>query len=903
MKNQTAALNRYYNLENTYNLKGLTSKEAEKRLKIYGKNELVKRKKISPLKIFFNQFSDFMTIILLLATFFSLCMGETIEALTIIFIVFLNAVLGFWQEFKTEKTLEALKNLAAPTAMVIREGNHLIIPAAEVVPGDIIIVEAGNRVPADAVLIEAKNLTTDESMLTGESIPVEKEASKKSFLRKAEETPTSNQTIFMGTSITSGKGIGIVINTGMNTEMGKIADMLQNIEEDQTPLQKRLEKMGKYLVYGCLILCGLVSIIGILKGESIFNMILAGISLSVAAIPEGLPAVVTISLAIGVQKMLKKNALIRRLPAVETLGCTTVICSDKTGTLTENKMVVRKIKIGSETFEITGAGFEPIGDFISNGKIIIPKTHRALMDCLTAGALCNNADLIKVNEKAKYQKTTIWSIYGDPTEGAILVAAAKAGITTNWLKNIYTRIHEIPFDSTKKMMTTVYKNNQGKINSFTKGAPDVIINLCSHFQDSKGIHPLDSQIKAKILNDISEMASEALRVIAVAKKVLPDRKFNENDLEKNLIFLGIMGMIDPPRKEAIDAIKKCKKAGIKTVMITGDHQLTAKAIAKDLGIITTNEKVITGDQIDKLNDLEFDKAVLETSVYARVSPRHKLKIVKSLKRNGHIVAMTGDGINDGPAVKEADIGISMGITGTDVTKESSSMILLDDNFSTIVSAVEEGRAIYDNIRKFIRYMLSCNIGEVLTMFLGTFLSTPVPLIPIQILWVNLVTDGLPGIALGLDPAEKDIMERKPRSPDEHIFSHGLLGTILIRGILIGLGTLAAFCIEYFILNKGLEAARTAGFTTLVISQLIHVFECRSETKDLFQISLFENKYLLWAVAISTIMLLGVLYIPYFQGIFKTVPLNLNDWMFVLGFSLAGPTVFSILRSLRSHKDK
>lgn len=914
MKNTSLAYKKYPLKEVTVGNKpnGLSSNDAKKKLNLYGKNEIISKKKISPLKILIHQFSDFMVIILMLASFFSACMGEIVESMTIIFVITVNALLGFWQEFKTEKTLEALKNLAAPTAVVIRDGIQVTIPASEVVPGDLIFVEAGSKIPADAILIDVKGLTVDESMLTGESLPVEKKAMHE-VPGDIAEMGSPHQSIFMGTIVTSGNAAALVVNTGMNTEMGKIADMIQNVEDDLTPLQKRLEKMGTYLIYGCIIICSVVSLIGVIKGESIFDMILSGISLAVAAIPEGLPAVVTISLAIGVQRMLKKNALIRKLPAVETLGCSTVICSDKTGTLTENKMMVKKIFAGLEGFDVTGTGFEPDGDFLLNGKSIIPKGSRHLVDCLTAGALCNNSTLIKT--RSEINDMAVWSISGDPTEGAILTAAAKAGITNNWLKNIYVRVHEIPFDSDRKMMSVLCKNNKGKTLCFTKGAPDVLINLCSSYQSSEGIQPLDEKTSAGILGSASSMANQALRVIAIARKNLkgPDngnallqyseyKDISSNELENNLCFLGLVGMIDPPKREALNSIKICRKAGIKTVMITGDHKQTAAAVAKELGMLGSNDKVITGEELDKLSDSQLVKTVGETSVYARVSPRHKLKIVRSLKKKGHIVAMTGDGVNDSPAVKEADIGIAMGIAGTDVTKESSSMILLDDNFSTIVSAVEEGRGIYNNIRKFIRYMLSCNIGEVLTMFLGTFLSAPVTLLPIQILWVNLVTDGLPGIALGLDPNEKDIMERKPRRPDEHIFSDGLLGIILLRGAIIGLGTLAVFCIEYYYMKSGIDTARTAAFAALVLSQLIHVFECRSEKKSIFDINILENKYLIWAVAISMIMLLGVLYIPFLQYIFQTTILNLNDWLFIIGLSLAGPAVSSILMSIKKHKN-
>lgn len=879
---------------------GLTTETARKNLDIYGRNELTSKIKKSPFLIFIRQFSDFMVIILLLATLFSVFMGEIIEASIIIFIILLNALLGFWQEYKTEKTLEALKQLAAPVCTVLRDGLHLMVPASEIVPGDIIIIESGNRVPADALLIETNNLNIDESMLTGESLPVLKKAVDIIPDEKPETLQAHEESVYMGTLTVSGTAKAVVVNTGMNTEMGKIAGMIQNVEDELTPLQKKLDKMGNFIVYGCIVICLVVSVIGLLKGEELFNMILSGISLAVAAIPEGLPAVVTISLAIGVQRMLRRNALVRKLPAVETLGCTTVICSDKTGTLTENKMMVKEIYIDKNYISVTGSGFEPEGSFIFNNRTIMPKSNRLLIECLTSGTLCNNSRLINSGDAA-------WKIQGDPTEGAILVAAGKAGITDKWLSNIYKRIREIPFDSDRKMMSVIYKNNHNKLVSYSKGAPDVIVRLCKYVLTEDGFKPLTPGETEKILKAASLMASKALRVIAIAKKPLNGSQNNshedDKDIEHNLTFIGLVGMIDPPRIEAIYSVKKCINAGIKPVMITGDHKDTASAVARELGI--TDEKaetIITGEELDNLNDAEFERDVANYSVFARVSPRHKYRIVKVLRKTGNIVAMTGDGVNDSPAVKEADIGIAMGISGTDVTKESSSMILLDDNFSTIVSAVEEGRNIYENIRKFIRYMLSCNIGEVLTMFLGSFLASPVPLLPIQILWVNLVTDGLPGIALGMDSPEKGIMERKPRSPEEHVFSDGLLGKILFRGAIIGLGTLAVFYMEYFLFARGITHARTAAFATLVVSQLIHVFECRSEKKDIFDINLLENKYLLWAVGISAFMLFSVLYIPVLQELFKVSTLGINDWLLISGFSLAGPAITSIGFSLNKREN-
>ncbi len=859
---------------------GLSEKEARKKLLEHGLNILAEKKRISLIKLLLRQFTDVMVLVLLVSTVISAFMGDVTEAVTIIAIVIINAILGFVQEFRTEKTMEALKSLAAPVARVLRNGRMTSIPAEQIVPGDVILLETGDRVPADSTLIESANLQADESLLTGESIPVEKAASMSG---KTTDPKDRKYQVYMGTVITGGRAKARVHATGMNTEMGGIADLIRNIEEEETPLQKRLAHLGKLIVAGCLIICAIVAVTGILRGEDAFNMLLSGISLAVAAVPEGLPALVTISLALGVQRMLKRNALIRRLPAVETLGCAGVVCSDKTGTLTQNRMTVRRIFAGDRMVELRDDGLA--WPFFFKGARVDPTKDVILRQALEIGALCNNASLSREKTAGN------WEFNGDPTEGALLVASIKAGLTPEGLALNYFRVDEIPFDSDRKCMSVVCDNHKGESFVFVKGAPDELLKKCSRVYGSKGIVPLSAELRMKFIRTNDSMAQDALRVIAVAYRRLNSRVWRHNELESDLIFVGLVGMLDPPREEAAEAVLKCRLAGIKPVMITGDHKLTAVAIAKELDIYREGETVLTGDELDRLEERKFEQMAEDVSVYARVSPKHKLMIVRALKKRGHIVAMTGDGVNDAPAVKEADIGVAMGLTGTDVTKEASSMMLLDDNFATIIAAVEEGRVIYNNIRKFIRYMLACNIGEVLTMFLGMLAGLPIPLLPIQILWVNLVTDGLPAVALGFDPPEKDVMKRHPRGPEESIFSNGLAGIIIFRGILIGLTTLAVFATMLYYTGD-VTAARTGAFVTLVLTQLIHVFECKSETRNIFQINLFDNVYLVLAVLISLAMILGVVYIPELQDIFKTVPLGLNGWLITGGLSFLVPVLAS-----------
>ena len=841
---------------------GLTTKEAEKRIKEFGLNELKHHNKASALKIFLSQFNDFIVWVLIAATLISGVIGDKADAVTILIIIIINAILGFIQEFRTEKSLEALKELAAPTCKVLRDSSLSIINSIYLTIGDLVILEAGDRIPADGVFIESSGIVVDESLLTGESVGVNKDAKKYNTSNLKLKNENGKNQIkkdnagFMGTTVVKGKGLFKVDCIGMKTEMGKIADLIQNIEEEKSPLNKRLDSLGKILVIICLIICGIVTVMGIVRGNDITEMFLLGVSLAVAAIPEGLAAIVTVSLALGVSRMLKKNALVRKLPAVETLGCTSVICSDKTGTLTQNKMTVKEVYLNGKIYEIEKE------KLIDNTKL-----KKALVYCNDC-----NYDFTKKNLSEV--------LHGDPTETALI------SMFFNEIKELEEfvskgeRLFDIPFDSTRKMMSVIFKEGE-KETCYVKGAPERVIERCDYILENNKVKPFTYQKKKQVADFIEAMSSRALRCIAAAYK--EEQLIKGEKLEENLIFIGIAGSIDPPREEARDAVLKCKLAGIKPVMITGDHQNTALAIAKSLNICNTSEQVMTGEEIEAISDLELEGKIKKIRVFARVSPSHKLRIVRAFKKKGNIVAMTGDGVNDAPAIKESDIGIAMGISGTDVTKEASSMILMDDNFSTIVAAVEEGRIIYDNIRKFIRYLLSCNLGEVLTMFLATVFYLPNPLSPIQILLVNLATDGLPAIALGVDPPEQDIMRQLPREKKESIFARGLVEKILIRGSLIGLCTLLAFMVgRYYKMN--LETCRTLALCTLVMSQLIHVFECRSERHSIFQIKLFTNPYLVGAVTISIILIVSVLYVPFLQGVFHTVPLSINQWLIVIFFS-------------------
>ncbi|MFZ7103129.1 MAG: calcium-transporting P-type ATPase, PMR1-type [Peptococcaceae bacterium] len=884
--------------------KGLSTKEAQRRLELVGHNELQEQEPISPLKMFLGQFKDFMVIVLIVATIISGFLGEYADAITILAIVIINAILGFVQEYRAEKSMEALKKLIAPEALVIRDGLETKVPARELVPGDLVLLETGDIIPGDLRILTASQFEVEESSLTGESVPVKKNSEGVYDLGTG-IGDRKNMT-FMGTTVTRGKAVGIVVDTGMQTEMGQIAGLIQQVNNEQTPLQRRLEQLGRWLVVFCLLIVAVVVVTGILRGEPVYRMFLVGVSLAVAAIPEGLPAIVTIALAVGVQKMLKRRAIIRKLPAVETLGCATVICSDKTGTLTQNEMTVRRLFVSNETLQVTGEGYEPKGDIQLSGEGKSLQDNKKTVNlAYKIAALCNNAKLKKeettISGMFRRKESNPWQVLGDPTEGALLVLAAKAGLWRENVEKNEKRIYELPFDSERKRMSVIYSNKQFNT-VYTKGAPDIILEKCKFIWWEGHIRPLTKEIKNRVLANNDKMAGQALRVLGLAYKEIA-RDFNyekhEEQIEEELIFVGLAGMIDPPRPSAVKAVAVCKSAGIKTVMITGDHKVTAQAIAEELGIYNPDDLVISGMELDGLNDKELTKIVNHVTVYARVSPKHKLRIVNSLKSKGHVVAMTGDGVNDAPAVKEADIGISMGINGTDVTKESSAMILGDDNFATIVAAVEEGRAIYDNIRKFIRYLLSCNVGEVLTMFFASLLGLPLPLLPIQILWVNLVTDGLPAMALGVDSADPDIMYRKPRHPKESIFAYGLARRIAVRGTLICLASLLVFVIGFY-LNRDLVTARTMAFSALVFSQLFHVFDCRSEKYSLFEIGFWSNPFLVGAVTCSILMQLAVIYIPVLQPIFKTTPLPAANWLIIILISGGTTILQNVYRSIKKY---
>lgn len=852
---------------------GLTTQDAKKRLAEFGPNALCEKKGIGPLGIFIEQFRDFIIWVLIGAALVSGLLREWIDALSIIAIVILNAILGFIQEYRAEKSLAALKKLSSPTSKVIREGLHNIIPSAQLVPGDLIELEAGDNVPADSRIIWlSSNFTVQEASLTGESTPV-----AKTILALGErEVPLADRAnmLYMGTSVASGKAKVLVVDTGMQTELGKIAGMVQGIERQPTPLQKKLEQFGKWIVYLCFVLVGLVFLLEWIRGGKIIDVFLTAVSLAVAAIPEGLPAVVTIALAIGVGRMVKRHVLIRKLPSVETLGCTTVICSDKTGTLTKNEMTAQAVFADRKLFEITGVGYVPKGEFLVEKNRVDVFAEPGLHKTLVCSILCNGAQLLE--DGANYK------VIGDPTEGALLTAAAKADIRKEGLEENFPFIDEIPFDSQRKKMTIIRKDGE-KVIAFVKGAPDIILNDCIDIEEKGTSRKLTGDDKLGIEKINNELANQAMRVLAVAYRLLdsPIENHDINVVEKGLTFVGLVAMIDPPREEVKTAIKECKAAGIKTVMITGDHKNTAIAIARQLEIYNKDSLALSADELDGLSDDDLYNKVERISVYARVCPEHKLRIVRAWRRRGEIVAMTGDGVNDAPAIKEADIGVAMGITGTDVTKEISDMVITDDNFASIVAAVEEGRGIYDNIKKFVHYLLSCNAGEILVMFISSLVGLPVPLLPIHILWVNLVTDGLPALALGVDPVDPNIMCRVGHKPNEAVVTRQRAFLMLAQGSFIAFCTLFAFAFVLFVEKEGIGRARTAAFIVLSCSQLFHSFNCRSMHESLFKIGVFTNKKLILATFISFFLQMAVIYIPFLQRVFKTESLGLFDWFLVI----------------------
>jgi len=849
---------------------GLRHEDVGVRAADFGPNQLQEQKGRGPVKIFLEQFGAFIIWVLIGAAVVSGFLKEWVDALAIVAIVILNAILGFIQEYRAEKSLQALRKLAAPTTRVILAGQREVVPSAELVPGDIVELEAGDHIPADGrVVWHSPNFAVQEASLTGESTPI-----LKTFAAlTAGEIPLADRTnmVYMGTPVVAGKARAVIAETGMRTELGRIAGLIQAIEHEATPLQRRLEQFGKWIVYLAFALVALVFLMGLVRGGKALDMFLTAVTLAVAAIPEGLPAVVTIALALGVQRMVRRHVILRKLPAVETLGCATVICSDKTGTLTKNEMTVRTVVTPAATYRVTGAGYEPKGEFHLDEAPISPADRPDLIACLRVGVLCNGAELVEAEGRYK--------IVGDPTEGSMLTCAAKAGLDKTALAGAEPLVEEIPFDSERKRMTIVrHDPAAGRYVAYVKGAPDILLDRCCHTLDGGRVRPMRKEDYARVTKSIDALSAQALRVLAVAFREFgrkPER-FDPESIETDLVFVGLLAMIDPPREEVKEAIAKCRASGIATVMITGDHKNTAVAIARELGFHGEDSLALTGEELDRLSDEDFAKEVVRTTVYARVSPEHKLRAVRAWRQRGEVVAMTGDGVNDAPAVKEADIGVAMGITGTDVTKEVSDMIITDDNFASIVAAVEEGRGIYDNIKKFIHYLLSCNTGEILVMFVASLLGWPLPLLPIQILWVNLVTDGLPALALGMDPVEKGIMNRPPRQTSEALITPARALLILAQGAFIGLCSLLAFAFVLYVEKEGLARARTAALIALACSQLYHSLNCRSQRTSLFKLGLFTNVKLLAAAVLSLVLQLTIIYWPFTQRVFQVEPLRLFD---------------------------
>lgn len=839
---------------------GLAEDEVKKRQEKYGKNVLKEKKKESIIVKFVKQFNDFMIIILIIASIISAMtsymQGENdyIDSIIIIAIVILNAIMGIIQEERAEKSIESLKKLTPKITKIVRDKKTQEINAENLVPGDIIELETGNYVPADCRIIEGFNLKIEESSLTGETEPVEK--NNQAILKDKIPLGDMKNMGFMGSIVVSGRGKAIVTETGMNTKIGKIANMINEEETPETPIQKKLSEVGKILGIVCLVICAVIYVIGILKKVEPVEMFMTSVGLAVAAIPEGLPAIVTIMLSIGVTKMSKKNSIIRKLPAVETLGCSNVICSDKTGTLTQNKMTVRAL-------------------YSDNDELL-----------LKLGSMCTDCEIERNSAK------------GEPTEVAIVNKALEKGINKNDLYNENKRVSEIPFDSNRKLMTTVHKNNDKYI-SITKGAPDILIKKCNKIYINGKVQELSITDKRKIEEKNIEMANNALRVIAVGYKENEYLNKEKDNLEKDLIFVGLIGMIDPPREGVKKAVKTCKKAGIKTVMITGDHIATAKAIARELGILEMGDKAITGAELDEISDKDLTDNIAAYSVFARVTPEHKVRIVKAWQKTGAVVAMTGDGVNDSPALKNADIGIAMGKGGTDVAKNASDMILVDDNFVTIVEAIKQGRNIYDNIKKAIHFLIATNIGEITTIFMGLVLGMEAPLLAIHLLWINLVTDSFPAIALGLEKEEIGIMERKPRDSKKSLFSDGLWGKIITEGIMLGALNLVIFSLGTNL--YGLEVGRTMAFISLGLLELVHSFNVKSE-ESIFKDSIFENKFLIGSFILGALMQTIIVLIPSLANIFELKPLNNMQWFYTIGISLLPIPVIELQKKVNSMRE-
>jgi Ca2+-transporting ATPase len=884
------------------NEKGLTAQEAQNRLLKYGPNELKKKKGKSPIKLFFGQFTEVLIVILLIATGLSLVVGETVDALIILAIVIASAILGFTQEYRSEKAVEALKRMTAPTAVVLRDGKEIKVPANQLVPGDIILLFTGDKVPADSRILEAFNLKVDEASLTGESAPVDKQAHE---LAQETQLNDKHNMVFTGTIVVYGRAKALVTTTGMQTEFGRIAQMVQTTTQEKTPLEKRMAGVGKWIGIFAVVICISVGTVGVVvEQRPIVDMLLWAVSLAVAAVPEALPAIVTGALAIGMYRMAKVNTIVKRLPAVETLGCTSVICSDKTGTLTRGEMTVQRVYVNGVSFRVTGIGYDPEGEFqLEDEKAILGEDLKTL---LKIASLCNDSTL------EKDTKTENWIIKGDPTEGALVVAAAKADLWKQDLEQNSPRISEIPFSSERKRMTTIHLAGNKKI-AYMKGAPEFVLKKCSHIIQNGNAQKLTPENQVSLVKVTESMASQALRNLGFAYKELPEKEteFGEG-IEEGFTFVGIIGMIDPPRKEVKDAIGLCKSAGIRVIMITGDHKLTATAVAKELDLLGENDegKVLTGFELEAMSEEQLAAKVEDVVIYARVSPEHKMRIVKAWKDKDQVVAMTGDGVNDAPALKMSDIGIAMGVSGTEVTKEAADMVLADDNFASIVKAVKEGREIYGNIKKYLTYLLQCNIMEILVMFIAVvsvpFLarllspgsnidainSSAIALTAVQLLWMNLVTDGLPAIALGVDPGDPDLMQQKPRKPKESIFSRDVKVYLTVMpALMASMLLLAFFSHNPWAGDFQLLEARTQLLTAMIVMELVVAISARSLKYPVFKVGVFKNKFLWYAILSSFALQLFILYTPGVQAVFDVHSPGLIDWAIA---GLFAAIVFSVL---------
>ncbi len=852
----------------------------------YGANELTTLAPEPIWKKFLAQFSDVVVWILMAAALISGAMGEWTDTAAILAIVLLNALLGFFQEEKAEKALAALQSLAAPTAKVMREGKLAAIPARELVPGDIVEIEAGDNVPADTRLLTAFAMRIQEASLTGESLPVEKDAAI--VFPEVTSLADRRNMAFMSTVIANGQGRGVVVATGMQTEIGRIARMLQSYERELTPLQRQLARLGRVLVMICLVLVGVIFLLGMLHGDSLVEALLSSVSLAVAAVPEGLPAVVTTTLALGLQRMVKRNALVRKLPSVETLGCVSVICSDKTGTLTRNEMMVRELEAGGIRYRVSGSGYTPEGEFFrltsdSEQAVKLADNHDAQL-ALRVAAYCNHAEV----QPSKNEKS--WIVVGDPTEGALVVLAMKGGLLLREQKPQV--LQELPFDSERKAMSVLLRDDSGHCIQYTKGAPERILERCVSERRDNNVIPLTEARRLEIAQANVEMASRALRILAFAYR--DDNHAAPTIDENRLTFVGMVGMIDPPREEVKLAVVRCREAGIRPVMITGDHPVTATAIARELGIASESDRVVTGQELDVMSDDELAANVEHVAVYARVAPEHKLRVVRAWKSRGEIVAMTGDGVNDAPAVKAADIGIAMGISGTDVTREASAMVLLDDNFASIVNAVEEGRAIYDNIQKFLIFLLSCNAGELILMLLASLLGWPTPLLPVQLLWINLATDGLPALALAMEPPEPGLMRRRPRRSTESMLSWSLGSVVIGQGVLLAAVGMAAFAYGYR-QEHNLNQARTMTFCVVVYGELFRSLAARSRIWTFWQLRPSTNLHLLAAVTISSLLQVGIIQLEFARPIFAATTHTMHEWLVLGALALTPVTVIEFVK--------